>query len=143
MSFHIIETAIDQAALRLATKAAESGGFVSFEGWVRNHHNKRPVESLEYSAYTELAEKEGNRIITQALEKFEITAAHCHHRIGHLAIGEIAVCIAVSSHHRDAAFQASRFLIDEIKARVPIWKKEHYQNGTTDWPHCQGCNHDH
>lgn len=139
MSFCIVDSPIDPSELRNISKAAESGGFVSFEGWVRNHHDKRPVDSLEYSAYTELAEKEGNRIIAQAFETFEITSAHCHHRIGHLAIGDIAIVIAVSAHHRDAAFKAARFLIDEIKSRVPIWKKEHYSDGTTAWPHCQGC----
>lgn len=139
MSFAIVETPIDPSDLRQNTRADESGGFVSFEGWVRNHHNHRPVNSLEYSAYTDLATKEGNRIINEALATFEITSAHCQHRIGHLQIGDIAVAIAVAAHHRQAAFEACRYLIDEVKSRVPIWKKEHYTDGSTAWPHCAGC----
>jgi len=142
-NFLISETTIDIAAIRTATITSHSGGFTCFEGWVRDHHDGKSVSSLEYSSYQILAEKEGNRIIAEAIEKFEIDRAFCTHRVGHLQIGDIAVYVAVSSAHRDAAFKACRFIIDEIKTRVPIWKKEHYQNGTTDWPHCQGCNHDH
>ncbi len=139
--FKITETTIDHAALRAATLDPTAGGFVCFEGWVRNHHQGESVDSLEYSAYTELAEKEGNRILQQAIEKFELTAAICHHRVGHLDIGDMAVCICVSSAHRNAAFEACRFIIDEVKSRVPIWKKEHYTDGSTAWPHCHGCHH--
>lgn len=137
--FSIVNTPIDHASLREQTRAAEAGGFVSFEGWVRNHHEGKPVQSLEYTAYQELAEKEGCRIVQEAIEKFSVTTALCHHRVGHLAIGDLAVVVAVSSHHRDAAFQACRYIIDEVKTRVPIWKKEHYTDSTTAWPHCQGC----
>ena len=113
---------------------------------MRNHHQGKGVKSLEYSAYQELAEKEGNRIIELAKSKFEIIAAHCHHRVGHLQIGDIAIAIAVSAAHRDAAFAACRFIIDEIKQTVPIWKKEHYLDDSTAWPECKGCSnpsHDH
>ena len=137
--FSITDTTIDHVALRESTLDPTAGGFVCFEGWVRNHHQGAPVDSLEYSAYTELAEKEGTRILLQAIEKFDLTAAVCQHRVGHLSIGDMAVCICVSSAHRDAAFEASRFIIDEIKSRVPIWKKEHYSDGSQAWPHCQGC----
>lgn len=139
--FTINSEAIQPEALREAVKDDQSGGFASFEGWVRNHHDGKAVESLEYSAYIELAEKEGNRIIQRAIDTFDICAARCQHRIGHLAIGDIAVCVAVSAAHRDAAFAACRFIIDEIKHTVPIWKKEHYTDQTAAWPSCKGCSH--
>lgn len=137
--FQITESPINTAEIRQHTLDPKAGGFVSFEGWVRNHHEGKQVQSLEYSAYTTLAEKEGAKIIAEALEKFSITAAQCSHRIGHLAIGDMAVYVAVSSAHRDAAFEASRFIIDETKSRVPIWKKEHYIDGSADWPYCPEC----
>lgn len=145
--FKITDSTIDHSALREYTLNPKAGGFVSFEGWVRNHHEGQAVASLEYSAYIELAEKEGTRVIEEALDKFQIHSAICHHRIGHLFIGDMAVCVAVSASHRDAAFEACRYIIDQIKSRVPIWKKEHYIDGTTGWPHCvkcaQGIQHEH
>ena len=137
--FTITESPIDHAALREKTICDTAGGFVSFEGWVRNHHQGQAVDSPEYSAYVSLAEKEGSRVIEEALEKFALTAAHCQHRIGHLAIGDMAVCVTVSAAHRDAAFEACRYIIDQTKSRVPIWKKEHYSDGSTAWPHCAKC----
>jgi len=107
-TFTISESPIDINTIREQTITPESGGFNSFEGWVRNHHEGKPVNSLEYSAYQILAEKEGNRIIADAKEKFDIHHAYCTHRIGHLAIGDIAVYIAVSSAHRAEAFAACR-----------------------------------
>lgn len=137
--FKITENTIDHAALRERTIDPTAGGFVSFEGWVRNHHEGKAVKSLEYSAYVSLAEKEGSRVIEEALEKFAIVSAHCEHRIGHLAIGDMAVCVVVSAAHRDAAFEAARYIIDQTKSRVPIWKKEHYIDGGSAWPFCQKC----
>jgi len=136
--FKISEEPIAIAPLREATLDDTAGGFASFEGWVRNHHGGKGVLSLEYSSYAILAEKEGNRVIQEALEKFEIVKATCHHRVGHLSIGDIAVYVAVSAAHRDAAFAACRYIIDTIKSRVPIWKKEHYEDGSTAWPNNQG-----
>ncbi|MFC4990705.1 molybdenum cofactor biosynthesis protein MoaE [Rubritalea tangerina] len=137
--FQITDSTIDHNALRSNTLDPTAGGFCSFEGWVRNHHEGKSVDSLEYSAYNTLAEKEGNRIIEEALGKFPIVHAHCQHRVGHLKIGEMAVYVAVSAAHRDAAFEACRYIIDQTKARVPIWKKEHYTDGSTAWPHCAKC----
>lgn len=139
--FQISEKEIDIVSIRKETLTSHAGGFCSFEGWVRNHHDGKAVDSLEYSSYQILAEKEGNRIIAEAKKSFAIDHAFCTHRVGHLAIGDMAVYVAVSSAHRDAAFEACRFIIDEIKSRVPIWKKEHYSDGKTDWPSCQGCKH--
>lgn len=139
MHFNITEASIAPSVLRAQLTTPNCGGYCSFEGWVRNHHQGKPVTSLEYSCYQELALKEGNRIAKSAIERFDIQDIRCQHRIGHLQIGEIAVYIGVSSAHRDAAFLACRYLIDEIKKSVPIWKKEYYADNTTAWPKCQGC----
>ena len=138
-AFSITDTDIDTHPIRAAALSSHSGGFTSFEGWVRDHHDGKPVKSLEYSAYKILAEKEGQRIIEDAKEKFAIDQAYCQHRVGHLEIGDMAVYVAVSAAHRDAAFAGCRYIIDEIKSRVPIWKKEHYVDDSSAWPHCQGC----
>ena len=116
--FKITDTTIDHVALRERTLDPTAGGFVSFEGWVRNHHEGKNVKSLEYSAYISLAEKEGARVIEEALEKFAITTANCEHRVGHLEIGDMAVCVTVSAAHRDAAFEAARYIIDQAKSRT-------------------------
>jgi len=120
------------------------GAAVSFEGLVRNHNEGKEVTSLEYDAHPTLAAKEGQRVVEEALARFNITRAIAAHRIGHLAIGDIAVVVHVSSPHREDAFAACRFLIDEIKARVPIWKREHFTDGTAEWlGACPGCQHRH
>ena len=136
MSFSISETPIDPQSLRADRFHDASGAYVSFEGWVRNHNEGQAVEALEYSAYQALAEKEGQRIIAEATERFDIESAACIHRVGPLAIGDIAVWVGVSAPHRGAAFDACRYIIDETKTRVPIWKREHYQSGKTEWVNC-------
>lgn len=110
------------------------GAYASFEGWVRSHNQGRTdVRSLDYEAYEELGLKEGEHIIREAQERFEIHQAICVHRLGSLALGEMAVWVGVSAGHRDAAFVACRYIIDEVKQRVPIWKKEHYEEGDSGW----------
>ncbi len=131
--FSIATTAIDADALKAQLNNDQAGALTTFEGWVRNHNDGQAVNSLEYEAHLELAEKEGLKIIEEATEKFDLLQAVCVHRIGHLAIGDMAVWVGVSSAHRDAAFQACRFIIDEVKQRVPIWKKEHYSEGPSEW----------
>lgn len=125
--------------LKTATENPECGALVTFEGWVRNHNEGHEVTSLEYEAYDQLAVAEGNRILDEAREKFGLRQAVCIHRIGHLAIGDIAVWVGVATPHRDAAFKACRYIIDEIKVRVPIWKKEHYVTGDSGWVNCEEC----
>lgn len=136
MSFSISETPIDPQTLRTDLLHDASGAYVSFEGWVRNHNEGQSVQALEYSAYQALAEKEGRRIIAEATDRFGIESAACVHRIGPLEIGDIAVWVGVSSAHRGDAFDACRYIIDETKDRVPIWKREHYQSGKTEWVNC-------
>lgn len=135
--FELTDRDIDTEALRAEHAHDASGGFVCFEGWVRNHNDGRTVRGLQYEAYEALAVSEGNAIIAEALERFDVRSARCQHRIGRLAIGEIAVWVGAGSDHRDAAFKACRYIIDEIKARVPIWKKELYVEGDTEWIDCR------
>jgi len=99
------------------------------------HNDGRGVQGLHYDAYTALAEAEGERIIEEACAKFAILDACCVHRIGDLAIGELAVWVGVTAAHRDPAFAACRFIIDEVKSRVPIWKHERYVAGDAGWLH--------
>lgn len=137
--FKLTDTPIDPRSLIAEVRAPEAGGLATFEGWVRNHHQGRDVASLEYEAFPALAEKEGNRILADICAKHDILTARCLHRTGHLEIGEIAIAIAVSSAHRDAAFDACRAIIDAIKYTVPIWKKEHYTDGSSIWVKCHHC----
>ncbi|HZX25406.1 MAG TPA: molybdenum cofactor biosynthesis protein MoaE [Woeseiaceae bacterium] len=116
-----------------------AGAFVGFEGRVRNRNEGRAVERLEYEAYAPLAEKEGARIIAEACERWPILAAHCVHRTGMLEIGDYAVWVGVVSPHRDEAFAACRYIIDEVKVRLPIWKKEYYTDGDSGWVNCERC----
>jgi len=137
--FRFSTDALDTAALQRALRDERCGGFASFEGWVRNHNEGHAVTRLEYEAFTELAEKEGARIVEEARTKFGVTRAACAHRVGSLALGDVAVWVGVSAAHRDEAFRACRFIIDEVKHRVPIWKKEHYVNGDSGWVNCERC----
>jgi adenylyltransferase/sulfurtransferase len=127
---------VDLAQLREALQHPGSGGFCSFEGWVRNNNDGRDVSGLEYEAYADLALAEGTLVIEEAIARYGVLAAQCVHRTGDLKIGELAVWIGVSSAHRDEAFRACRYIIDEIKHRLPIWKKEHYLSGDTAWVAC-------
>jgi molybdopterin synthase catalytic subunit len=133
--FHLSATPIDAAAQRVSLEDPAAGGCVTFEGWVRNHNEARQVTRLDYQAYGPLAEDEGEAILDEARAKFSLRAARCVHRTGALAIGEMAVWVGVSADHRDAAFAACRWIIDEVKRRVPIWKNEHYADGETGWLH--------
>jgi molybdopterin synthase catalytic subunit len=144
MEFRIDNTPLQPDVWRKALESPSCGGFVTFEGWVRNSNDGHDVLRLEYQAYERLALKEGARILTEAAERFPFENAMCVHRVGELEIGDLAVWVAVSSAHRDEAFKACRFIIDEVKHRVPVWKKEHYVNGDSGWVNCEACaSHDH
>ena len=133
--FLLADAPFDIAPLRARLLRADAGAYASFEGWVRNHNDGRAALGLRYEAYAALAEAEGAKIVEEALAKFEIADAACVHRVGDLDVGEIAVWVGVSAAHRDAAFSACRWIIDEVKARVPIWKHERYVEGDTQWLH--------
>jgi molybdopterin synthase catalytic subunit len=139
MSFSVSNTPIDTATARKAVEDQRCGAFVSFEGWIRDHNEGQAVERLEYEVYRPLAEKEGARIIGEARARFDIGHALCIHREGLLELGEIAVIVCVSAAHRGAAFDACRYIIDEVKTRLPIWKKEHYISGVSEWVNCENC----
>lgn len=139
MSFVITHQAIDADALRRAVADHTSGACALFEGWVRDHHEGQAVLRLEYEVYEPLAVKEGARILAEAAERFGPLHAVAAHRAGVLALGEVAVAVAVSSAHRDEAFRACRYIIDEAKLRLPIWKKEYFADGRVEWVNCQRC----
>ena len=130
---------LDTAAYREALADPSCGGYASFEGWVRDHNEGRQVQRLEYEAFAALAEREGERIVAEAVEKYGVRRAACVHRIGDLALGEMAVWVGVSAPHRGEAFAACRYIIDEVKHRVPVWKKEHYVDGDSGWVNCERC----
>ena len=130
---------IEPDQLRQSLTDDAAGGYVAFEGWIRNENEGQEVLRLEYEIYEPLAVKEGAKIIEEARAKYPILDAACVHREGLLELGECAVWVGVTSAHRDEAFAACRFIIDEIKVRLPIWKKEHYVNGDSGWVNCERC----
>ncbi len=139
IAFRFSKDAVDLATLRAELADPACGGFAAFEGWVRNHNEGRSVQRLEYEAYETLALREGARIIEEARQRFAVPHILCVHRLGELQIGELAVWVGVSAPHRDEAFRACRYVIDEVKHRVPIWKKEHYLDGDSGWVNCERC----
>lgn len=124
--FALLDKPINDRRLKLALLNDQSGALATFEGWVRNHNNARPVTKLTYYGYEKLAINQGETLITQAKQQFDIINAVAIHRIGDLAIGDMAVWIGVTAHHRYPAFDACRWLLDAIKADIPVWKQEFY-----------------
>ena len=112
------------------------GALASFVGLVRDHDHGRCVKELYYECYQSMAEKIIDRLIEEAHEKWGIGDARVLHRVGRLDIGQAAVVIAVSAAHREEALAAVRFLIEQIKSRVPIWKKQIFENGENEWVAC-------
>ncbi|CAN5709706.1 molybdenum cofactor biosynthesis protein MoaE [soil metagenome] len=125
-------TPIDPAGLVSRVASPAFGGVASFLGLVRNHHGGRAVSRLEYTAYGPMAEAECRRIVGEAESRWQVRVA-LEHRTGALEIGDIAVGVAAAGAHRDEAFSACRYVIEEVKARVPIWKKEFFQDGDVAW----------
>ena len=139
MRFRFATAAIDTLAARRELIDPAAGGYASFEGWGGNFNEGREVTRLEYEAFQTLAVTEGDRIVAEALKRFPIRHALCIHRVGALDLSEMAVWVGVSAVHRGEAFDACRYIIDEVKHRVPIWKKEHYRNGDSGWVNCERC----
>lgn len=137
LSFKLSQDKIATDKLKASLESPKAGALVCFEGIVRNHNDGKAVRTLEYEAYQSLAENEAEKILAEASQRYSILAAVCVHRTGLLNIGETAVFVGVTSAHRDAAFQGCRYIIDEIKTRLPIWKKESYEDGSSDWVNCQ------
>ena len=137
--FRISNTELIHNELAKSVEDEKAGAIVFFDGRVRNHNEGLSVKSLEYQCYAEMAVKEGQKIIDEAKALFKFHHAFCIHREGHLAIGDVAVWVGVSSSHREVAFKACQYIIDEVKARVPIWKKEHYTDKLPEWIACHTC----
>ncbi len=131
MSF-LSTAAIELEPLLTRIESPAHGGVASFIGRVRDHHGGRTVQRLEYSAYQPMAEAECARIVAEAEHRWAVRVA-LKHRIGALEIGDTAVAVAASGAHREEAFAACRFVIEAVKRRVPIWKKEFYQDGSVEW----------
>jgi molybdopterin synthase catalytic subunit len=119
-------------ALCREVAAPEQGGLVTFQGLVRDHHEGRGVLGIEYSAYEAMAESVAQSVVVEATTRWPVRIALLH-RLGELAVGDVAVAIAAAGAHRDEAFAACRYVIEEVKRRVPIWKRERYADGTEEW----------
>lgn len=137
--FAIVHEPIDLAAFRAALDDQRCGAAVVFEGRVRDHNEGRAVDRLEYEVYEPLSITEGEKIIREARERWSILGARGVHRGGLLELGDVAVVVGVVSPHRDEAFQAARYIIDQAKLRLPIWKREHYRDGDRRWVNCHRC----
>jgi molybdopterin synthase catalytic subunit len=138
-TFQITSDAINLEAFRKQLLDPSCGAYVQFDGWVRDHNEGQQVLRLEYEVYEPMAVKEGNRVIEEAIERFGISNARGIHRSGLMELSDVAVVAGVSSPHRAAAFEACRYIIDQIKIRLPIWKKEYYVSGEAEWVNCQHC----
>ncbi len=136
--FILQESPIDITSFKNAGANDANGALVTFEGIVRaDKHGKGKVSVLQYIADTPACTAEGEKIVTEALSLFPVTRAVCVQRVGKLNVGETAVWIGVWAGHRDEAFKASRYIIEEVKKRLLIWKKEFFADGASGW--VRGC----
>ena len=124
---------LDAATLLREAGAASDGAVLLFVGTVRDRNDGRAVGHLEYESYEAMAERTLELIVAEARARWDVGEVRVAHRIGRLEIGEASVVIAVASPHRDAAYEASRYVIEELKKRVPIWKREGYLDGPSEW----------
>ncbi|KAJ2515363.1 Molybdopterin synthase catalytic subunit [Coemansia sp. RSA 1939] len=125
------QLSLDKACCLVRTDAA--GAISTFEGTTRDTFNGKRVVRLEYEAYETMAKKEWHKIVGEAREKYHILGTVMHHRVGEVSVGQTSVIIAVSSAHRADAINAVHFLIDSLKARLPVWKKELLDDGSDTW----------
>ncbi len=131
--FECCNKPLDTAALRASLLESAAGALVVFEGWVRNENEGQSVTSLTYEAAGPLCQTVAEEIFVEARAKFDVIGVRVAHRVGHVAVGEVAVWIGVTAAHRDAAFAACRYVIDELKNRLPVWKKEFYSHSAPQW----------
>jgi molybdopterin synthase catalytic subunit len=129
----IVDSPIDVTRLMARASSHANGATLLFVGTVRDVNDGRGVTGMEYSAYRSMAERELAEIAREAVEQFGSDCVAVEHRLGILELGEASVAIAVAHPHRGAAYEASRYLIEQLKKRVPIWKLEHYVDGTREW----------
>lgn len=129
----VVDRPIDVAALVAEVGASANGALSLFIGTVRDVNDDRAVEAIEYNAYAPMAERELGEIAREAAGQFGTTHIVIEHRTGYVALGQASVAIAVAHAHRAPAMDASRWIIEQLKVRVPIWKREHYTDGTREW----------
>jgi len=134
--FTLTTEAIDTQSLQERLRDNRAGALIIFEGVVRNHNEGKDVKALSYEACESLAKAEAERIFAEAYERFDIVKCLLVHRVGDLQIADAAVFVGVSAAHRDQAYAASRYIIDETKKRLPVWKKEHYTDQSSAWVNC-------
>lgn len=132
---HLTRQPIDSTDLLSQVASNRAGAMVLFLGVTREITDDRQTSSLDYEGYEPMAEKKLAQFEEEARRRWPITHCSILHRLGHLEIGEASVAVAVSSPHRADAFEAAQWLIDRLKQEAPIWKKEHWADGTTDWVH--------
>jgi molybdopterin synthase catalytic subunit len=134
MMFAIVGAVINVDAITQSVRTDACGAVVTFAGIVRNRaDDNRLVSGLSYEAHEAMAVAEFERIASEARDRFGPCEIAIVHRIGELDIGEVAVAVVVASAHRGGAFEACEYVIDEVKTRAPIWKKEHYVDGSGEW----------
>lgn len=131
--FALSDNPIDDGLLKSYLFDDTAGALVVFEGWVRNHNNQRKVSHLTYYGYEQLAINHGAKLVKQAKARFDIAHAVAIHRIGELGIGDMAVWIGVCASHRTPAFEACEWLLNAIKADIPVWKQEFYDDHQSLW----------
>lgn len=131
----ITNSPIDFTQVTNSVRSHRAGAVVLFLGTVREFTGDVQTSALEYESYPAMAVKSMRCLADEAKQKWQLTDVALVHRIGHLDPGDIAVAVAVSSAHRREAFQAGQWLIDTLKEQVPIWKKEQYADGSTEWVH--------
>ncbi len=140
--FAIVQEAIEPGKLSQTLVNESAGALSTFEGWVRNRNDGRDVKGLEYECFATLAEKEGEKILAEAKANYSVVDIVCQHRVGTLKVGELAVWVGATAVHRGEAFSACRYVIDQVKLRVPVWKKEHYVDGSSTWVNCSAHEHE-
>jgi molybdopterin synthase catalytic subunit len=133
MMFLLSPSPLDRSILLCELQGIDSKACVTVESWVHHQNGEKQVSMIEYETFQELAEQEGRRILQETLQRFEIAKIRAVHRIGRLEPGDLALWIGASAPSHDTAFAACHFVIDSLKQRVPIWKKEHYASGESCW----------
>jgi molybdopterin synthase catalytic subunit len=129
----LVRAPIDPMAIIRDVSGPRNGAVLLFLGAVRQVNDGRDVTGIDYAAYEAMAQRELDAIVSEAAERFETSDVAVRHRLGELGVEEVSVAIAVGHAHRDTAYAVSRFVIEELKRRVPIWKREHYVDGTREW----------
>ena len=127
-------TSINPYELHQECQDDAAGAILQFVGVVRNNTNSpKPVKGLAYEAHEVLANEKINEILEEAIQKFNLKKANCVHRIGELVVGEVAIVVTTSGGHREEVYEANRYIVDRVKYEAPVWKKELFEDGTTQW----------